>query len=390
MATGSSSTVANFQLPPPSILKRNWAGSALKAETTLHQLSPYIGKLKSSIAAALIAQFTKPKDVIYDPFSGCGTVALESWAAGRNIIANDLSPYAALLTRAKLFPYRSVKAGLRDIERLSPEVEEEHAQIDLRTVPAWVRRFFHRETLREALAWTHVLRRRRRWFTLASLLGILHHQRPGFLSFPSSHTVPYLRLKAFPPADFPELYEYRSVRDRLEAKVKRAFRRVPDLNNDLRRRSYSRSAHLLKPKEMVDAIITSPPYMRQLDYARDNRLRLWFLGVDDSNTLDQEISPKKDAFLKLIRDCFLTWRTVLKPQRYCILVVGDGSSEVEKANLPEIISHIATHEVGGYVHIYDYTEAIPNERRVRRGLTGSTSETIVVLRSDAPRARSSA
>ena len=38
--------------------------------------------------------------------------------------------------------------------------------------------------LRETLGWTYVLRRRRRWFLLASLLGILHHQRPGFLSFP--------------------------------------------------------------------------------------------------------------------------------------------------------------------------------------------------------------
>jgi hypothetical protein len=141
---------------------------------------------------------------------------------------------------------------------------------------------------------------------------------------------------------------------------------------------------------MVDAIITSPPYMRQLDYARDNRLRLWFLGVDDPNALDQTISPRKDAFLKLMRKCFIRWRTVLKPNGYCVLVVGDGSSQVQGANLPEIISHIATDMVGGYVHVLDHTEAIPNERRVRRGLTGSTSETIVILRNDPSNARSGA
>jgi hypothetical protein len=317
-------------------------------------------------------------------------VALEAWAAGRNIIANDLSPYGALLTRAKLFPYPSLEAALEDIEKLSDEAEREIEGIDLRGVPVWVRKFFHRETLREALAWTHVLGRRRCWFLLASLLGILHHQRPGFLSFPSSHTVPYLRLKAFPPAKFPKLYEYRSLRDRLEAKVTRAFRRVPELDYGLKRQCFSQSAHLLAPKTMVDAIITSPPYMRQLDYARDNRLRLWFLGVDDPNALDKTISPRKDAFLKLMRQCFKKWKTVLKPQKYCILVVGDGSSEVQDANLPEIISRIATDEVGGYVHIYDHTEPIPNERRVRRGLTGSTSETIVVLRNNASCAKSAA
>ena len=216
------------QVNAPFKLVTDWSGSALKAESTFHQLSPYIGKLKSSIARSLITQFTTACDTIYDPFSGSGTVALEAWLAGRNVIANDLSPYAALLTRAKLFPYRSLAEASADVRRLSDEADEARDLLDLRTVPLWVRRFFHTETLRETLGWTFTLQTHRRWFLLASLLGILHHQRPGFLSFPSSHTVPYLRVKAFPREKFPELYEYRSLRDRLEAKITRAFRRAAD------------------------------------------------------------------------------------------------------------------------------------------------------------------
>ena len=381
-------TVTNFAsrndqtATPPKFLTCNWSGSALKSETTFHQLSPYIGKLKSTIAASLISQFTEAGDLVYDPFSGSGTVALEAWAAGRNVVANDLSPYAALLTRAKLFPYRSLEDALEDIERLSTDAEHLQNAIDLRSIPAWVRQFFHPETLRETLGWTHIFRQRRRWFLLAALLGILHHQRPGFLSFPSSHTVPYLRQKAFPRAKFPELYTYRSLRDRLEAKVRRAFRRVPDLDLELDRRCFSKSAHLLDLEGKVDAIMTSPPYMRQLDYARDNRLRLWFLGVENHRSLDEIISPNEDSFLKLMRQCFIRWKMVLKPQKYCILVIGDASREVQHGNLPEIISRIATDEVGGYSHLYDHTEAIPNERRVRRGLAGSISETIVILRNN--------
>ncbi len=370
-------------LPPPRMLTCDWSGSALKTESTFHQLSPYIGKLKSSIAGSLISQFTNAGDLVYDPFSGSGTVALEAWAAGRNVVANDFSPYAASLTRAKLFPYRSLADALADIECLSAEAEQLRNQIDLRSVPAWVRRFFHAETLRETLAWTRVLRRHRRWFLLAALLGILHHQRPGFLSFPSSHTVPYLRLKAFPRAEYPELYEYRTLRDRLEAKLKRAFRRVPDLDFRLERRCCCRPAQLLDLDLDVDAIITSPPYMRQLDYARDNRLRLWFLGVEDHRSLDRAISPGEDDFLNLMRRCFVRWKTILTPKKYCVLVIGDASRGVEDGNLPERLSRMATDEVGGYCHVHEYTEAIPNERRVRRGLTGSTSETIVVLRYNA-------
>src|SRR5258708_39792019 len=130
-----------------------WAGSSAKTETTLHQLSPYIGKIKSSMAASLIDQFTKPGQVVYDPFSGSGTVALEAWLAGRRVVANDLSPYAHLLTRAKLFPYASIKHAFADIEDVAKLADKTADKFDLRRVPLWVRQFFHPDTLREILAW---------------------------------------------------------------------------------------------------------------------------------------------------------------------------------------------------------------------------------------------
>jgi len=164
----------------------DWRGSALRSETTLHQLSPYIGKIKSSMAASLIAQFTREGQLVYDPFSGSGTVALEAWLARRRVIANDLSPYAALLSKAKLFPYISAEKALADIEQASKEVSQTVKQVDLRFVPKWVRQFFHPETLRETIAWATVLKNQKKDFLLSCLLGILHHQRPGFLSYPNA------------------------------------------------------------------------------------------------------------------------------------------------------------------------------------------------------------
>jgi DNA modification methylase len=81
-----------------------WKSSTLQEESSLHQISPYIGKMKPSMARVLISEFTTKDDTIYEPFCGSGTVAFEAWAAGRNIISNDLSPYAYALTNAKLFP----------------------------------------------------------------------------------------------------------------------------------------------------------------------------------------------------------------------------------------------------------------------------------------------
>jgi hypothetical protein len=261
----------------------------------------------------------------------------------------------------------------------------DHRKPDLRRVPAWIREFFHPDTLREILLWTEVLKAGRRWFLLSCLMGILHHQRPGFLSFPSSHTVPYLRRKKFPRGDFPNLYEYRGVASRLKAKLERAFRRVPALDYGLSRECFSKRAERLAlGKSLIDAVITSPPYMRQLDYGRDNRLRLWFLGCEDWHTLDTAISPRENDFLLLMDRCFKSWRSTLKCKGTCILVVGDVCSREGYSNLPMNVAKLAT-ENYGFTLVSSATDQIPNERRVRRGITGNTSETIIVLRNNSQR-----
>ena len=359
-------------------LASEWTGSAWQSESTLHQLAPYIGKTKSSMAAALVEEYSTAGSVVYDPFAGCGTFALEAWRAGREVIANDVSPYAQLLTRSKLFPYPSEDDALADLARMAANVSRRRRMPDLRTIPKWVRAFFHPETLREALLWTEVLKAERRWFLLACLMGILHHQRPGFLSFPSSHTVPYLRVKKFPRSRFPKLYAYRSVGDRLEAKVRRAFRRMPKLDFTLSRRCFGTRAEVQGFNAPVQSILTSPPYMRQLDYGRDNRLRLWFLGCGDWKSLDDLVSPREREFLALMGRCLRRWKRLLAVNGYCVLVIGDTCSREGRSNLPNVVAEMATK--AGYVLVSQHADAIPNERRVRRGISGSASETILVLR----------
>jgi hypothetical protein len=273
------------------MLSHDWSGPCLHTESTFHQLAPYIGKLKSSIAAALIQEYTKPGDVVLDPFAGAGTIPLEAAMRGRSVCASDVNPYAMLLTRAKLFPPSDLTEALAAAGKYLQAAEGCAARVDLRRVPCWVRRFFHPQTLREVIAIRDLLVRNREYFLMGCLLGILHHQRPGFLSYPSSHLVPYLRDGLFPRARYPEMYEYRDVRSRLTAKIVRAYRRkalIPFEVDKTCRLTDVRSLRL--DEETIDAVITSPPYMNALDYVRDNRLRLWFLGVSPSRPCSE--SPR--------------------------------------------------------------------------------------------------
>jgi SAM-dependent methyltransferase len=210
----------------PSPAPPHWAEPCTHQECSLHQLSPYIGKLKSSIAQDLILKYSRPGELVVDMFCGSGTVPLEAARLGRRVFASDASIYAVTLTQGKLQAPMTNEAALAELEDLLRCVESLPVP-DLRCVPRWIRAFFHPHTLKEALRFTEFLQRQRKNFLLASMLGILHHQRPGFLSFPSSHLVPYLRSKKFPQADYPDLYTYRPLAPRLRAKVERALKRPP-------------------------------------------------------------------------------------------------------------------------------------------------------------------
>ena len=192
VATDNPSIFTRRIKPPPP----RWKQPCANTECSLHQLAPYIGKIKSSIAADLVERYSRPGDLVVDPFAGAGTIPFEASIRGRRAFAADISPYASVLSRAKLSPPPSLEAALESAEQALWKAAR-LPKSDLRTVPAWVRKFYHPDTLREILNFAAVCRRSHNEFLMACLLGILHHQRPGFLSYPSSHLVPYLRDRKY-------------------------------------------------------------------------------------------------------------------------------------------------------------------------------------------------
>ena len=118
--------------------------------------------------------------------------------------------------------------------------------------------------------------------------------------------------------------------------------------------------------------------MWQLDYGRDNRLRLYFLGVKSWQLLDKSVSPSEAAFMLLMRDCLRTWHRLLRRHGRVVLVLGDTACKHFRKRLPEVVAALGK-EVGGYSVICEYADKIPNLRRVRRECRGSLSETILVL-----------
>ena len=362
---------------------RLWHGSFNSRESTLQQLAPYVGKMKSGMARVLIKLYSKPGDTILDPFCGSGVVPLETVLAGRRAWANDLSPYAYVLTRGKLAAPGSLRVAVERAETLLDIVEQEAPTVDLTVIPEWVREFFHPATLREVLVAFRVLHQQEEYFLTACLLGILHHVRPGFLSYPASHLVPYLRKKKYPPDEFPEMYDYRDLRSRLLAKVRRAYRRHM-LPVDWEQRKYqvwqANSMDLPIGDATVDAIISSPPYFGALDYARDNRLRLWFLGCEDWKDLDASLTASSKVYLPQMAVCLREMFRVLKVGGYCVLVLGDVERDGKTRRTAEILANLAVEETQNrFVVDTIYDDRIPDERRSRRQTRTTKFERILVM-----------
>ncbi|MCI0618118.1 hypothetical protein L0244_34515 [bacterium] len=363
---------------------RLWHGSFNKRESTLHQLAPYVGKLKSGMARCLLQLYSKPGDLVLDPFSGSGVVPLEAILLGRQAWAIDLNPYAYVLTHGKLDAPFSIDPALAKAESILAKVEGKASSIDLRKVPLWIRRFFHPNTLRELLIASQILQEKRDFFLLSCLLGILHHQRPGFLSYPASHLVPYLRNKKYPPDKYPEMYQYRDLRSRLMAKIQRAYRNHM-LPSDWKKRQYkvwrTNSMNMPIANSSVNVIITSPPYFKALDYARDNRLRLWFLGCKDWEQLENSLTTKAKVYLPQMGSCLQEMYRVLKPKSYCVLVLGDVERNGTTKRTAEILAEMAMNSThGGFQVESIHDDFIPDERRARRGTRTTRIERILVMR----------
>jgi SAM-dependent methyltransferase len=362
---------------------RLWHGSFNSRESTLQQLSPYVGKMKSGMARVLVNLYSRPGDTVLDPFSGSGVVSLEAALTGRRAWANDLSPYAYVLTRGKLETPGSRKVAIERAKALIDVVERDAPSVDLTVIPEWVREFFHPDTLREVLAAFRILRQQEDCFLTSCLLGILHHVRPGFLSYPASHLVPYLRKNKYPPDEFPEMYAYRDLRSRLLAKVKRAYRRHM-LPVDWEQHQYQvwqvNSMNLPIEHETVDTIISSPPYFGALDYARDNRLRLWFLGCEDWKELDASLTANSKVYLPQMAICLEEMYRVLKPGSHCVLVLGDVERDGKTRRTAEILADLAVEATQNqFVVDTIYDDRIPDKRRSRRRTRTTKFERILVM-----------
>ena len=81
-----------------------------------HNFYRYPARFSPTFAAAAIHCFSKPGDVVMDPYMGGGTTIVEAMAQGRRVVGNDLNSLAVFVAKVKTTP--AVGQGISSSENL--------------------------------------------------------------------------------------------------------------------------------------------------------------------------------------------------------------------------------------------------------------------------------
>src|SRR5690348_14082790 len=71
------------------------------AQGYTHTFYKYPARFSPEFARAAIETFSKPGEIVLDPFMGGGTTLIEALAAGRHAVGSDINSLACFVTRVK-------------------------------------------------------------------------------------------------------------------------------------------------------------------------------------------------------------------------------------------------------------------------------------------------
>jgi len=124
--------------------------------------------------------------------------------------------------------------------------------------------------------------------------------------------------------------EFRSVPDLILAKTKSLIGNLSEAERKTLRGSGAKAEILVRSCELlpeisddsIDLVVTSPPFLNVVDYASDNWLRNWFVGLDE-NTVQFVIHKKLADWEASMGRVLLELHRILQPGGWIAFEVGE-------------------------------------------------------------------
>lgn len=326
--------------------KIDWSFHDYKTNYLSHDIHPYPAKFIPQIPQSIIALLSIRGEIVWDPFGGSGTTALESILFGRRAISTDVNPLSEIIGRAKTLTLNKedesyIENLIEELAILSNnstslgEMLERTEKEFYSYIPEVPNLFewFHKQAVSELayLRWrieqlnspkVQVLARV--CFSKTILKASFQDEETRYARKPrevNSGEVIYLFVSNLAHA----LKKAKEIAPLLR------FREAQFITIDLRENVVGEGSAITP--NSIDLVVTSPPYPNSTDYHLYHRFRLFWLGFDPrefgkreigSHLRHQRESSAFDSYLDEMSLVLNNIKSALKPGRFAVLVLGDA------------------------------------------------------------------
>lgn len=353
-----------------NLLRLDWDFETAVTDDFTHGIHSYPAKFIPQIPARFISALSRPGELVVDPFSGGGTTGVEALRAGRKFVGIDANPIAVLLGRIKTTPLSGrgkleLRMLLHDVRR-DPTITAEHMALFVPNIPNMSK--WYSEDVIAALSCI-------RWRVenvdddaAKDIARMAFANAAARVSFQESES----RYVSKPrPIDVLAPWKV------FGAELQRMCERVNDLDAFINGSSSSvwlgdarRPDDVLVELEDAGLVVTSPPYPNSYDYHLYHRFRLYWLDESPKALRDVEIGShlKHQAeqdpagSYEFDMSCVLhNIYNLLRPGRYCALVLGNGIYQGKPYETAHEISKIAARQ--GWIVFPPIERNLPHNRR---------------------------
>lgn len=320
-----------------------WTSKQRQA-SSIHEIS-YRACFKPQLPKFFIKILANSNDIVYDPFSGRGTTAIEAALLKRNVISNDINPLSEILAKPRLNIPKVKDIGQR-LKEIPIESNYQN-ELDLSM-------FYHSKTEIEILSLKDYLQNKKRnnkedgidqWIRMIATNRLTGHSK-GFFSVytlpPNQAVSQQSQIKINKRRN--QKPDYRDIKIRIIKKTKSLLRNLSQKQIDNLNNASKKALFLCKDAKETDEIkktsvqltVTSPPFLNVIQYAKDNWLRSWFNCID-VNEVSKKITMEKKAedWAKIMSEVFIELHRITKVNGWVAFEVGEVRGG--KINLEEYV-----------------------------------------------------
>lgn len=378
----------------------DWSFADNRTSYLSHDLHPYPAKFVPQLPARVIQLLSSRGELIWDPFGGSGTTAVEALLNDRCCISTDVNPLGAIIGKAKTTSLRFFEED--ELEKFIAKLEFYGSSSD------FLKEYFdtHQEELSiEIPAIPNI----EKWFcnTVICELAFIKRMIKTELVSDAAITVARASLSKIITKVSNQESEtrYRAIEKNASfgdtictylRDLRENFAKVKVIEQLLEHRS----ARFITANVMddiigeqgyireneVDLVVTSPPYPNAFDYHLYHRFRIFWLDGDPiemgkaeigSHLKYQRNKSSFDAFEEELTPVLNNCYRALKPGRYAVFVLGDAVFDGVLYKTAERIGNLAKSLGFEFVTIVD--RPLPENKRSIKARR-ATEEQILILR----------